>query len=646
LARLVRNIIWTAALLAIVGLSWVWYAQTKSGQTQKPATYSDFVQLVETQPQTIQHVLIGQSSVTYKRGETTQTITIQPGVIDTLTKDLKAHNVSYDFDQSNTNANTIFLLSTVAPFVLVIIIILFVFRQAQSGGNQALSFGRSRAKLHSENRSKVTFADVAGVDEAKQELSEVVEFLKYPKKFQALGARIPKGLLLLGPPGSGKTLLARAIAGEAGVPFFSISGSDFVEMFVGVGASRVRDLFDQAKKSAPCIVFIDEIDAVGRQRGAGLGGGHDEREQTLNQLLVEMDGFDVNTGVILIAATNRPDVLDPALLRPGRFDRQVVVDRADVVGRAQILGVHARNKPLAPDVKLEVLARRTPGFSGADLENLLNEAALLAARANKGQIEMTDCEEAIDRVIAGPDRRSRIISHREKEIVAYHEGGHALVGKLLPNADPLHKITIIPRGMALGYTMQLPTEDRFLMAKGEIIDRITVLLGGRTAEELIFHEVTTGAQDDLQKATTLARKMVTEFGMSPKLGPLALGRKHEQVFLGRDIMEERNYSEEVASQIDAEVRAIVDSCYANAFHLLETNIDKLHRLAEALLEKETVEADEVDRLLSDGPRPSETRPMAPESAVPDTAAAASAKPAPEKPRPAPKGLPFPPPEPA
>jgi len=647
LARLVRNIIWTAAVLAILGLSWVWYAQTKSGQAQQPPTYSDFLQLVHNQPQSFQDVVvIGQNSVTFKRDGVTQTIPIQSGVQSDLGKDLQTHHINYKYDNSNTNANTALLLTSIAPFVLVIIIILFVFRQAQSGGNQALSFGRSRAKLHSENRPKVTFADVAGVDEAKQELAEVVEFLKYPKKFQALGARIPKGLLLLGPPGSGKTLLARAIAGEAGVPFFSISGSDFVEMFVGVGASRVRDLFDQAKKSAPCIVFIDEIDAVGRQRGAGLGGGHDEREQTLNQLLVEMDGFDVNTGVILIAATNRPDVLDPALLRPGRFDRQVVVDRADVVGRAQILGVHARNKPLAPDVKLEVLARRTPGFSGADLENLLNEAALLAARANKNQIEMGDCEEAIDRVIAGPERRSRIISHREKEIVAYHEGGHALVGKLLPNADPLHKITIIPRGMALGYTMQLPTEDLFLMARGEIIDRITVLLGGRTSEELIFHEVTTGAQDDLQKATSLARKMVTEFGMSSKLGPIALGRKHEQGFLGRDIMEERNYSEEVASQIDAEVRAIIDACYANAFHLLETNIDKLHRLAEALLEKETVEADEIDRLLSDSPRPSEARPSAPESAVPDSAAAATAKQPSEKPRSAPKGLPFPPPEPA
>jgi cell division protease FtsH len=646
LARIVRNIIWTVAIVAIVGLSWVWYSQTKGGQAAKPPTYSEFVQLVGTHPESLQDVVVGQNAVTYKRADQAQSVTIQPNVVSDLTKLLNAHNVRYSLDNSSNTASTYFVLFQIAPVILIIIVFLVLFRQAQSGGSQALSFGRSRAKLHSESRPKVTFADVAGVDEAKQELAEVVEFLKYPKKFQALGARIPKGLLLLGPPGSGKTLLARAIAGEAGVPFFSISGSDFVEMFVGVGASRVRDLFDQAKKSAPCIVFIDEIDAVGRQRGAGLGGGHDEREQTLNQLLVEMDGFDVNTGVILIAATNRPDVLDPALLRPGRFDRQVVVDRADVVGRAQILGVHARNKPLAPDVKLEVLARRTPGFSGADLENLLNEAALLAARANKAAIEMRDCEEAIDRVIAGPERRSRIISHREKEIVAYHEGGHALVGKLLPNADPLHKITIIPRGMALGYTMQLPTEDRFLMAKGEIVDRITVLLGGRVSEELIFHEVTTGAHDDLQKATGLARKMVTEYGMSPKLGPLALGRKHEQVFLGRDIMEERNYSEEVASQIDAEVRAIVDSCYANAYHLLETNIDKLHRLAEALLEKETVEADEVDRLLSDNPRPNEARPSQPESVVPDTAAAASAKPRDEKPRPKPAGLPFPPPEPA
>jgi cell division protease FtsH len=453
--------------------------------------------------------------------------------------------------------------------------------------------------------------------------------------------------LLLGPPGSGKTLLARAIAGEAGVPFFSISGSDFVEMFVGVGASRVRDLFEQAKKSAPCIVFIDEIDAVGRQRGAGLGGGHDEREQTLNQLLVEMDGFEANTGVILIAATNRPDVLDPALLRPGRFDRQVVVDRADVIGRAQILAVHSRNKPLASDVRLEVLARRTPGFSGADLENLLNEAALLAARQNKTAIDMKDCEEAIDRVIAGPERKSRIMSQREKELVAYHESGHALTAKLLPNADPLHKVTIIPRGMALGVTMQLPTEDRYLMTKAEIVDRIMVLLGARAAEELIFQENTTGAHDDLQKATTLARKMVMEFGMSAKIGPIALGKKHEQVFLGRDIVEERNYSEEVASQIDTEVRSIIDSCYANSYHLLETNIDKLHRLAEALLEKETVEADEVERLLSDAPPQQAPKTVPPEDAtIPDRAAAASTAPKEEKSRVGPSVLPFPPPEPA
>jgi cell division protease FtsH len=648
LAKIVRNIVWITLVAIVVILSYAWWATNKGGQEAQPPTFTDLVQIVDSQPETLSKVVIGASDVSYKRGDQTFSVQIQEAAKPELERALDAHHVPYSFDNTSasTSTNITSILSFVLPTALIIILMLVVFRQAQSGGNQALSFGRSRAKLLSENRPKVTFADVAGVDEAKQELAEVVEFLKYPKKFQALGARIPKGLLLLGPPGSGKTLLARAIAGEAGVPFFSISGSDFVEMFVGVGASRVRDLFDQAKKSAPCIVFIDEIDAVGRQRGAGLGGGHDEREQTLNQLLVEMDGFDVNTGVILIAATNRPDVLDPALLRPGRFDRQVVVDRADVVGRAQILGVHARNKPLAPDVKLEVLARRTPGFSGADLENLLNEAALLAARANKSQIEMKDCEEAIDRVIAGPERKSRIISHREKEIVAYHEGGHALVGKLLPNADPLHKITIIPRGMALGYTMQLPTEDRFLMAKGEIIDRITVLLGGRTAEELIFHEVTTGAHDDLQKATGLARKMVTEYGMSPKLGPLALGRKHEQVFLGRDIMEERNYSEEVASQIDAEVRAIVDACYANAFHLLESNIDKLHRLAEALLEKETVEADEVDRLLSDAPRSAEPRSQAPESVVPESAAASTAKPAEDKKRQAPGALPFPPPKPA
>ena len=641
-----KYVLWVVSVALILLMAYVYYERNVPHQTQ--VAYSDLLNTINTKPESISDVTIGTNTATVKlAGDTQQVVQISQGAVPELTKTLEAHKIKVFFD--NSSANTGFSLSLAAwliPLVIAVTLVMMIARQLQSGGSQALSFGRSRAKLLTENRPKVTFADVAGVDEAKQELGEVVEFLKYPKKFQQLGARIPKGLLLLGPPGSGKTLLARAIAGEAGVPFFSISGSDFVEMFVGVGASRVRDLFEQAKKSAPCIVFIDEIDAVGRQRGAGLGGGHDEREQTLNQLLVEMDGFDVNTGVILIAATNRPDVLDPALLRPGRFDRQVVVDRADVVGRAQILAVHARNKPLAPDVRLEVLARRTPGFSGADLENLLNEAALLAARQNKTQIDMHDCEEAIDRVVAGPERKSRIMSQREKELVAYHESGHALTAKLLPNADPLHKVTIIPRGMALGITMQLPTEDRYLMTKAEIVDRIMVLLGARAAEELIFQENTTGAHDDLQKATSLARKMVMEFGMSPKIGPIALGKKHEQVFLGRDIVEERNYSEEVASQIDTEVRSIIDTCYANAYHLLETNIDKLHRLAETLLEKETIEADEVDRLLSDSPAPAQ-KPAPPEdTSIPERAAAATSAPKEEKPRVSPSVLPFPPPEPA
>ncbi|MBV8162951.1 MAG: ATP-dependent zinc metalloprotease FtsH [Candidatus Eremiobacteraeota bacterium] len=635
-------------MLAIVlTVAYTYYQRTVP--QQRAESYSELLTQINSSPESISEVEVGPSSATVKLvGDTPpKTIQIPPGANADLVKVLIAHKVKVYADNASANAGiSMTIIYWVIPLFFGVAILMIIARQLQSGGSQALSFGRSRAKLLTENRPKVTFADVAGVDEAKQELGEVVEFLKYPKKFQQLGARIPKGLLLLGPPGSGKTLLARAIAGEAGVPFFSISGSDFVEMFVGVGASRVRDLFEQAKKSAPCIVFIDEIDAVGRQRGAGLGGGHDEREQTLNQLLVEMDGFDVNTGVILIAATNRPDVLDPALLRPGRFDRQVVVDRADVVGRAQILSVHARNKPLAPDVRLEVLARRTPGFSGADLENLLNEAALLAARQNKTQIDMRDCEEAIDRVLAGPERKSRIMSQREKELVAYHESGHALTAKLLPNADPLHKVTIIPRGMALGITMQLPTEDRYLMTKAEIVDRIMVLLGARASEELIFQENTTGAHDDLQKATSLARKMVMEFGMSPKIGPIALGKKHEQVFLGRDIVEERNYSEEVASQIDTEVRGIIDTCYANAYHLLETNIDKLHRLAEALLDKETIEADEVERLLSDNPAPAKT-PSTPEENIPERAAAASTTPKEEKVRVSPPSvLPFPPPEPA
>ncbi len=524
-----------------------------------------------------------------------------PNTDAAFVKDVQNHVRGTIDWQAASNGSLISLLGGLLPFALLGLVLFFIFRQAQSGGNQALSFGRSRAKMLSENRPKVTFNDVAGVEEAKEELEEIVEFLKYPKKFQALGARIPKGVLLLGPPGSGKTLLARAIAGEAGVPFFSISGSDFVEMFVGVGASRVRDLFDQAKKSAPCIIFIDEIDAVGRQRGAGLGGGHDEREQTLNQLLVEMDGFDQNTGVILIAATNRPDVLDPALLRPGRFDRQIVVDRADVRGRQKILEVHARNKPLEKDVSLETLAKRTPGFSGADLENLLNEAALLAARRNKSVIEMNDCDEAIDRVMVGPERRSVVMTQKEKTNTAYHESGHAIIGGLLEHGDPIHKVTIIPRGMALGITWSLPEDDRHSRTKEELLSDIAMALGGRVAEEIKFKDVTTGASNDFEKATALARRMVTQYGMSDTLGPIQYGRGSHQVFLGRDFGDDRNYSEEIASKIDAEVRRIMEGCYERGRKILEENWEKVERMATSLLEYETVDADEAKAILEGRP---------------------------------------------
>lgn len=490
------------------------------------------------------------------------------------------------------------ILSSLLPMVLIIGIWIFMMRQMQGGGNKVMSFGKSQAKLQGKENPKVTFADVAGIDEAKEELQEVIDFLRNPAKFNQLGAKIPKGVLLYGPPGAGKTLLARAVAGEAGVAFFSISGSDFVEMFVGVGASRVRDLFKQAKSNRPCIIFMDEIDAVGRHRGAGLGGGHDEREQTLNQLLVEMDGFDQNTGVILIAATNRPDILDPALLRPGRFDRRIVVDRPDLIGREQILIVHAKGKPLAKEVDLKVLARRTPGFVGSDLANLVNEAALLASRKDKKLIDMEDFEASIDRVIAGPEKKSRIMNEKEKEIVAYHESGHALVAKLLPNCDPVHKVSIIPRGSAaLGYTLQLPTEDRYLVSKSELMERLSVLLAGRVAEEITFKDVTTGAQNDLERATKIARQMVTEFGMSETLGPMTLGRKEQQVFLGRDIAENRNYSEEVAFQIDKEVEKIIESAYNRAKELLVKNKSKLKKIAKNLLEKETLEGAELDNLL-------------------------------------------------
>ena len=486
------------------------------------------------------------------------------------------------------------------PFVFLALFLLFMMRQAQGSNNQALSFGKSRARMFMGNKPSVTFQDVAGVEEAKQELQEIVEFLKYPEKFAALGARIPHGVLLVGPPGTGKTLLARAVAGEAGVPFFSISGSEFVEMFVGVGASRVRDLFDQAKRNAPCIVFVDEIDAVGRQRGAGLGGSHDEREQTLNQILVEMDGFDTNTNVIVVAATNRPDVLDPALLRPGRFDRQVVLDRPDINGRKAILEVHSKGKPLDKSVEVEVLAKQTAGFSGADLANLLNEAAILAARRNKKTIGLPELEEAVDRVMAGPERKSRVITDKEKEIVAYHEAGHAVVARFLRNVDPLHKVTIIPRGMMGGYTRLLPTEDRYLYTKSMFEDTLVFALGGRVAEEIVYGEITTGAENDIERATQVARRMVTEYGMSRRLGLVALGHKEELIFLGREIAEQKNYSEKVAEAIDEEIRGFIDTAEERAREILTNHRVTLDRLTRALIKYETMEGDELERIFQDG----------------------------------------------
>ncbi len=489
------------------------------------------------------------------------------------------------------------VVSNIFPLILIVAFWIFMFQQMQGGGNKVMSFGRSRAKRVTKDQSKITFKDVAGLDEAIEELEEIRDYLANPAKFHALGGRIPKGVLLFGPPGTGKTLLARAVAGEAGVPFFSISGSEFVEMFVGVGASRVRDLFEQAKLNSPCIIFVDEIDAVGRHRGAGLGGGHDEREQTLNQLLSEMDGFDVNDNVIVIAATNRPDILDPALLRPGRFDRQIVVDRPDLRGRKGILAVHLRGKPLAKDVSIEVLARRTPGFTGADLANLVNEGALLAARHGKKQIEMVELEEAIDRVIAGPERRTRLISEKEKEIIAYHEAGHALVGHILPHTHPVHKISIIPRGRALGYTLTLPTEDRYLVTKSELMDELAMLLSGRVAEELVFGDVTTGAQDDLERTTKISRRMICEYGMSEKLGPLTLGQKQDTVFLGRDFSTQPDYSQEIAFEIDKEVRRIVDEAFAKARDILGKNRKKLDKIVKTLMERETLEKKELEALL-------------------------------------------------
>jgi cell division protease FtsH len=486
------------------------------------------------------------------------------------------------------------VLGSILPFLLLIFVFWWIFRKASGANNQAMNFGRSRARLFPANKVTITFADVAGAEEAKQDMQEVVEFLKSKEKFQSLGARIPKGVLLIGPPGTGKTLLARAVAGEADVPFFSISGSEFVEMFVGVGASRVRDLFDQAKRNTPCIVFIDEIDAVGRQRGAGLGGSHDEREQTLNQILVEMDGFDTNTNVIVIAATNRPDILDPALLRPGRFDRRVVLDRPDITGRMAILKVHSNGKPLDPNVDLEVLAKGTVGFSGADLANLVNEAAILAARRNKKSIGMLELEESIDRVLAGPERKSRKVSPKEKEVIAYHEAGHALVARMLPNADPVHKISIVARGMALGYTKQMPTEDRYLTTRSELKDTLAMLLGGHAAEELIFNERSTGPHNDIQRVTEVARHMVTDYGMSDKMGTRTFGNKQEMVFLGREISEQRDYSDRTALEIDREIDKLIEEAYATAKKVLTDNKDKLVELATKLIEKETLEGEDLE----------------------------------------------------
>ena len=527
-----------------------------------------------------------------KLGTSKASASYATGQADQLANELKAANVDYTVSVSS-NSVLLSLLFNFLPILFIVGLLLFFMNSMQGGGSRVMNFGKSKAKLVSKDTPKTTFADVAGADEALEELEEIKDFLASPAKFQAVGAKIPKGVLLYGPPGTGKTLLARAVAGEAGVPFYSISGSDFVEMFVGVGASRVRDLFEQAKTNAPSIIFVDEIDAVGRHRGAGLGGGHDEREQTLNQLLVEMDGFDAKTGVILIAATNRPDILDPALLRPGRFDRQITVDRPDLLGREAILAVHAKGKPMAADIDLAVIARRTPGFTGADLANVLNEAALLTARMDQHLITMTILEESIDRVMAGPERKTRAMSDKEKKTIAYHEGGHALVAHALPNTDPVHKVTILPRGRALGYTMQLPLEDKYLQSRSEMLDQLAVLLGGRTAEELVFHEPTTGASNDIEKATAISRAMVTQYGMSDSLGALKFGQDSGEVFLGRDMGHQRDYSEEVASRIDEEVRRLIEAAHDEAFEVLVEYRDVLDNLVLQLMEKETLTKEQV-----------------------------------------------------
>ena len=599
------SFIWLILALALVLIIVVFFRPSSDMTTVNVSTILNDIKvdISRSQKDTLS---VSSSTITLTRGQDSNKEVANINDSFDITRVLKDNNINYtnnpflvlQYEPPSALGAWLNILGGLIPFILIGGLLIFMMRQAQGSNNQALSFGKSRARMFMGNMPTVTFADVAGVDEAKQELQEIVEFLKFPDKFAALGARIPKGLLLVGPPGTGKTLISRAVAGEAGVPFFSISGSEFVEMFVGVGASRVRDLFDQAKRNSPCIVFVDEIDAVGRQRGAGLGGSHDEREQTLNQILVEMDGFDTNTNVIVVAATNRPDVLDPALLRPGRFDRQVVLDRPDIRGRIAILQVHAKGKPLDTSVTLDTLAKQTPGFSGADLANLLNEAAILAARRNKRKIGMSELEEAIDRVVAGPARKSRIISEREKAITAYHEVGHALVARMLPNTDPVHKVSIVARGQAGGFTMLLPTEDRYLWSKPQFEDMLAYALGGHVAELIIFGEVTTGASNDIERVTKIARSMVTEYGMSSRIGPMALGHKEELVFLGRDFGEQRNYSEQTAREVDEEIRRIIQEAFDKAYHVLLQNKTRMIMISERLIKEETLEGPTFESLFN------------------------------------------------
>ena len=596
MTKFFKNVIFYLLLIMVVIGMFDYYSAAPVKQTD--LSYTKFLQQVDESK--IKQVTIVDNVISGKLSDGKEFTTIVPNNDANLISKLQAKNVDIKAELPPQPPWWTGIVSSVLPMLLIVGLWFMMMNNSGGGGGRVMNFGKSRARRYDEDKIKVTFKDVAGADEAKQELQEVVEFLKQPQKYNDLGAKIPKGVLLYGPPGTGKTLLAKAVAGEAGVPFFSISGSDFVEMFVGVGASRVRDLFEQAKKSAPCIVFIDEIDAVGRQRGAGLGGGHDEREQTLNQLLVEMDGFGANEGIIMIAATNRPDILDPALLRPGRFDRQIVVDRPDIKGRTEILKVHVKGKPMADDVELEVIAQRTPGFTGADLSNLVNEAALMTARKNKKKISMPEMEEAAERVIMGPERKSRVISDNEKKLTAYHEGGHTVVGMLLEHTDPVHKVTIIPRGRAGGYTLSLPKEDRYYATRSEMLDELKVLLGGRVAEALVLKEISSGASNDLQRATALARQMICEYGMSEKIGPVTFGHRQDQVFLGRDIARDKDYSEEVAAEIDKEVRTFLDNAYAATEKLLNENMDKLHVIAQALIERETLEKEEIADLMEHG----------------------------------------------